>query len=254
MSISIKPITSAAALKDWLDHNLRMMAEGDSSKDDLLGPMKVKIVETAALWPMAEQKELETFCLRREKIKQCREDLEKLALYCGDARVAIQRRFIRDTIALSIQEMFELRMGRPTSVTDRKWLRVAVNFLRGNAALLAANLKGLADPTAEEIATLLAKAQKSCKEADEANISHQESAEAFRVVSVEAREVCLDTSAWFRFSLRRQPKSSQRNTMRRFGFSFEDMATGEVLADPEPQQERHEALPVTQALPQQSVS
>lgn len=172
---------------------------------------------------------------RIRETRQRREALEKLALYVRDLWAVLRRHVRRLDEAPEIYTYYRLPLDgttlKPTRQAD--WLGIATDVVRGDAEAVAAGYPPMANPSAAEVAAVLAAAQLEAHQADMADRTLDQAQEAIALLRGDADQWVSDIMAELRFVLRRKSPASQRRIMRTYGATF-GYFSGEKIDPDEP--------------------
>lgn len=179
---------------------------------------------------------------RIRETRQRREALEKLSMYVRDLWAVLRRRVRRLGEAPEVHTYYRLPLDGTTLKPTRQldWLVIAADVVRGDADAVAAGYPPMANPSAAEVAAVLAAAQIEAGEADSADRKLDQAQEAIALLRGEADQWVRDIMAELRFVLRRKSSASQRRIMRTYGATF-GYFSGEKI-DPDDQGILEEAV------------
>lgn len=119
----------------------------------------------------------------------------------------------------------------PFAATPHEWVNYAKKFVEGDAASVTQGRPAMVNPSATEIQDILTEVQAVIGEVSDAVAEYDEALEAAEKEVAQANELIGDLIAYLEFALRKEPPSSQRQEMRRYGIKY-GYRTGE-LPDPE---------------------
>ena len=121
----------------------------------------------------------------------------------------------------------------PKSASDTSWLDFAAQIVKGEADALAAGYPAMINPSAAEVAALLALAQTEAKQVGGSDRAYDQAQEAVAALRTEADALIQEVMEQLRFNLRKKDESSQRRIMRSYGAKF-TYANGETPDADEP--------------------
>lgn len=170
---------------------------------------------------------------RMRETRQRREALEKLSVYVRDLWEGLRRRVRRLGEPAEVYIYYGLPLDGMTLKPSRQteWLVIAADVVRGDAEAVADGYPPMANPSAAEVAAVLASAQAEAGEADIADRTFDQAQEDIAMLRVEADQWVRDIMAELRFVLRRKSPESQRRIMRTYGATFGYLSGDKVDPD-----------------------
>lgn len=108
----------------------------------------------------------------------------------------------------------------PHSATPQEWVSYAKKFVEGDAASVTLGRPAMVNPSATEIQNILTEVQAVIGEVSDAVAEYDEALEAAEKAVAQANDLIGDLVAYLEFALRKEPLSSQRQEMRRYGIKF----------------------------------
>lgn len=213
---------SITQLTPWCHSVLNMVKDPDGRARGLLGPHAHQFEDVYTAITTAHEAVRRHAALRATAVKASEAALRNLARYCGDARMFVLRRMVREDAPPLVQERFNKVGERPKSQTSKFWIPLALDLLAAEKHAEELGHAMMAFPTAADVQEVLTVAEAARDKVKETDFDHRRASEALRAANDRLILLWQDTGAWFRYSLRRKSKSEQRAIMRRFEFEFAD--------------------------------
>ena len=159
---------------------------------------------------------------RIRETRQRREALDALATYVRDFWEVLRRRARRLGEPSEVHTYYRLPLDGTTLKPNMQtaWLGIAADVVKGDAEAVADGYPPMANPSAADVAAVLATAKTEAGEADIADDVFDQAQETVATLRVEADQWVGDIMAELRFVLRRKPTDSQRRVMRTYGATF----------------------------------
>lgn len=215
---------SIAQLSPWCHSVLNMINAPDGVARVLLGAHAHQFEDVHNALTAAREEVERLSAIRATAVKASEAALRNLARFCGDARMFVTRRMVRENAPQLVQTRFNAVGERPKSQTSKYWIPLTRDLLAAEAHAHELGHPMMVYPTVDEVREALNAAQAARDAVKNADFLHRQAADDLRAVNNRLIVLWEDTVAWFRYSLRRKSKPAQRAIMRRFEFEFADGA------------------------------
>lgn len=173
---------------------------------------------------------------RMKEVREREESRADLEPYVRDFWEVLRRRAHRLKQPAEVLVHYGLTSGgaSPELNTFADLLAAADAIVAGEAAAVAAGYPAMANPSAAEVAAILAEARAQADDVPEADRAYDDAQAAIAAKRAEADLIISDIMADLRSSLRRLDEPSQRRIMRLYGAKFETLPGETPDPDPDP--------------------
>lgn len=110
--------------------------------------------------------------------------------------------------------------GVPRSAAETSWLDFGANIVKGDAEAIAAGYPAMSNPSAVEIADLLARAQLEANQVGGTDRALDTAQETVSLMRPEVDALIHEVMEQLRYTLRKKDEPSQRRIMRTYGAKF----------------------------------
>lgn len=224
--------------------NLLKTSLATSKSDSKLGNMllsseTLQKIETAYADFESKLKALTgTLALRSREVREKNEAKSLLEMYIRDLWESVKRRVYRNKLPAEVLTFYKLPLDGtvPPTIIDKEILSLATQIIEGDKKAVAAGYAATVNPSADELATVLAATEKEFDDVAPADRQYNQAQEALAPIRNIADELIIDIIAELDYNLRKKEAETRRRIMRSYGVTY-------AYAKGEPQDEP--AAPVT---------
>ena len=148
--------------------------------------------------------------------------VNRVQVYVRDFREGLTRRVHRENLPVLVFEKYQLLQDgsfqEPTAYDG--WLLWGDKLIAGDAAAVAAGFEAMSNPSATQLAAVLATAKTESDDVAEADRALDDAQQKLADMRVEADALIVDIVDELRFRLRKLDAASQRRIMRTYGVTF----------------------------------
>lgn len=159
---------------------------------------------------------------RAKEIRERTEAIDRVTIFTRDFWAVLKRRVNRNNEPAEVLQYYGLPLTgiNPTPITPDKWLQAATKCIDGDAAAVLAGHEAMANPSAAEVAAVLATGNTEAGEVAAADRAHDEALANADTYIPQADLLIEDVMAELRFNTRRMDYPSQRRIQRTYGARF----------------------------------
>jgi len=167
---------------------------------------------------------------RSKEVREKNEAVKKLETFTRDMWEVIKRRVFRNNEPAEVLSYYQLPLDGtvPKVIKEDEIFTLAAKVIEGDSKAVGAGYSMAVCPSAAELGTILAAAQKEANDVAQADRQLDKAYKDMAVVREQADEIIDDIIAELEYNLRKLEPSNRRRVMRTYGVSFK-YAPGEPV-------------------------
>jgi len=160
--------------------------------------------------------------VRAKEIRERASAVGKTKRYLRDLWVVLKRRVERLEQPAEVLTYYQLPLDglTPNPTAQDEWLMLAEQVVKGDDRAVLAGYPPMTNPSAAELAEVLAAAKKESHDVAMADREYDQAQETMAALRPQAAELIAEVMAELRFNLRKKDAPSQRRIMRSYGAHF----------------------------------
>ncbi len=170
---------------------------------------------------------------RSKEVRERAAAIKRASLYTRDLWAGLKRRANRLGESAEVLTFYQLPLDGtiPNPTSQKQWLTLAAQVVKGDADAVAAGYPAMVNPSAAELQEVLHAAQSESDDVAMADRAYDIAQKAANALRAQADELISDVMAELRFNLRKRDTPSRRRIIRTYGATYSYLVGESVDAD-----------------------